>query len=69
MEKENIHFCGGQKLQRRKRKKIFGEGKYFFAEETKTEKEKDENLSGKENVTMGGQTDRQTDIVKIVLEF
>ena len=44
-------------------------GKYCFAEETKTEKEREENLSEKEIVTVGGQADRQADIVKIVLKF
>ena len=37
-------------------------GKYCFAEETKKEKEREENLSEKENVTVGGQADRQADI-------
>ena len=32
-------------------------GKYCFAEETKKEKEREENLSEKENVTVGGQAD------------
>ena len=39
LEKENISFCGGEEKWRRKRRKIFGEGKYiYFADE----KEKDD---------------------------
>ena len=74
-KKENIWrrkiFCFEENKTEKEKtgKKIFGEGKYFFAEETQKEKEKDENLSAKENVMMGGQTDKQTDIVKLVLEF
>ena len=39
LEKENIFFQGS-----RKRKKIFGEGKYFFAKEKKNRKENAENV-------------------------
>ena len=43
MEKENI-FCGGYEARRRKRKKIFEEGKNFFCRGEEIEKEQEENI-------------------------
>ena len=31
LERENIFFCGGEEKQRKKRRTIFGEGKYVLA--------------------------------------
>ena len=68
--------------KRKKMSKIFGEGFFSFwriqekeenivlqRRQEKRRKKRKENLSEKENFTVGGQTDRQTNIVKIVLEF
>ena len=50
LEKENIFFCGGEEKRRRKRKTIFGEGKYFFFEgEKKSGDGKGGNYLDKEN--------------------
>ena len=39
-----LFFCGGEVKRRRKRSKIFGEGKYVFLWRRKTEKEKENGI-------------------------
>ena len=53
MDNEN-NFCRGEEKRSEKRRKIFGEEKYFFAGRRRSEREKEENIMEKENLLLNG---------------
>ena len=58
-EKENIFFCGGEEKPGRKGRKIFGKGKYIFAEEKKNEEGKGWKYLEKEDLPLAEENENR----------
>ena len=67
MEKENIFFANGEEKRRRKRRKIFGEGKYCLRRRRKSEKENKVNIWRRKRFCQQrrGNTLRENDEIKM----